>query len=134
MAGATVTGLAEARRAVANLPNRVTDAMRKVAEATAERAKQRAQALVPVDTGVTRDSIVVIAQVEEKQYVVEVGPAPAGREGRTATLPNLPVWIEYGTIHQAPRPFMRPAREAESGRYVRDMTAAVEQVAKETFD
>lgn len=131
--GATVTGLAELKRAVERLPDVVQTALRKVARDTALRVRANAAAKVPVDSGITRDSIAVIPNPEEKFYRVETGPAPPHRldDGRTAYLPNLPIWLEYGTRFRTARPFMRPAFDAEDEHYVRDMTAAVTRTAKE---
>lgn len=130
--GATVTGLAELRRAVERLPEAVQAACRKVARDTALRVRAGAAAKVAVDSGITRDSISVIPHPEEQFYRVETGPAPPHRrDGRTAFLPNLPIWIEFGTRFKSPRPFMRPAFDEEGDRYVRDMTTAVERTAKE---
>jgi HK97 gp10 family phage protein len=124
-AGATVTGLKEAQRAVAQLDQTVQDALQRVAAATAARVLTRAQALVPFDSGITHDSIQIVPQPEEQQYRVEVGAAPAHRrKGRTAFLPNLPIWLEYGTRTMRARPFMRPAFDAEHDRYIRDMEQA----------
>ncbi len=133
--GATVTGLAELRRAVEQLPDAVTAACRKVARDTALRVRASAAAKVPFDSGITKDSIAVIPNTEEKFYRVETGPAPPHRrEGRTAYLPNLPIWLEFGTRFKSARPFMRPAFDAEGDRYVRDMTDAVTRTAKELLD
>lgn len=130
--GATVTGLAELRRAVQRLPDVVQTALRKVARDTALRVRSNAAAKVPVDSGITHDSIAVIPNPEEQFYRVETGPAPPHRrEGRTAFLPNLPLWIEYGTRFKQARPFMRPAFDQENDRYLRDMTAAITRTAKE---
>lgn len=130
--GASVTGLAELRRAVERLPDAVTTACRKVARDTALRVRANAAAKVPVDSGITRDSIAVIPHLEEQFYRVETGAAPPHRrEGRTAFLPNLPIWLEFGTRFKSPQPFMRPAFDEENDRYVRDMTDAVTRTAQE---
>ncbi len=133
--GATVTGLAELKKAVQRLPDVVQLACRKVARDTALRVKNNAVEKVPVDSGITKDSIAVIPNVEEQFYRVETGPAPPHRrEGRTAFLPNLPIWLEFGTRFKTARPFMRPAFDQEADRYVRDMTDAVIRTAKELLD
>lgn len=121
-AGATVTGLAEARRGVALLTETVQARLQAVALDTATRGRDRAWDLCAKDSGITADSIAVFPELDQKQYRVEVGPSP--RAGRTATLPNLPIWIERGTIHQPARPFMRPAAEEQQDRYIREMKAA----------
>lgn len=132
----SVTGLDALKRQVDRLPDAVTDACRKVARDTALRVRARAVQKVPVDSGITRDSIVVTPHVEEKRYRVEVGAAPPHRrdDGDTAFLPMLPVWLEFGTKEMGARPFMRPAGDAESERYIRDMTSAVNTLARRAID
>lgn len=134
--GCTLTGVAELRAAFQRFPAAVTTALQKVARDTALRVKAGARALVPVDSGITRDSIDVQPDPARKRYVVAVFNAPPhvrkGRKDRTAYLPNLPLWIEFGTIHNPARPFLRPALEAEDGRYQADMQAAADRVFRDT--
>lgn len=66
---------------------------------TAEFIKDRAQDLVPVDTGRLRDSIRV-TKVGSREYTV--GP---GDEVEYAE------YVEFGTSRMAAQPYMRPAAE-----------------------
>ncbi len=134
MAGVTVTGLSEMRAAVTKLEPAVTDALRKVARDTAVRVMNRAKALVPVDTGLTRDAISIEPHVDRRYYAVGVfASQPHQRKGRrttrTAFLPNLDIWIEFGTGTKAARPFLRPSLDAETARYSEDMQQAAESAA-----
>lgn len=130
MAGVTLSGFREHRAAVKALPKAVEEAVRKVARDTALRVMHRAQQLVAVDTGVTRDSISVKPEPDRQLYAVGVFEnKPHIRAGhRTATMPNIDIWLEFGTIHMHARPFLRPALDAENDRYVRDMKQAAEDV------
>lgn len=39
------------------------------------------------------------------------------------------IWLEYGTVHMAPRPFMEPMAEALRGPFIRDLGSIAEQSA-----
>lgn len=122
-AGVTTTGLTEMRRAVDELPQAIQQALQQVAADTAARIARRARQLVPVQSGRTRDSIRVVADLPHHQYRVDVGP----HEGLPATADwpaNLPLWLEYGTRYRSAQPFMRPALDAEDARYRHDCEAA----------
>lgn len=123
------TGLEEMRRDVERFPAAVTANLRQVAQDTAYRMASRSRGLVargpdPRTHGGrhTQDSIVVIPNVEQKEFRVEVGTG--------VTPKNLPRWIEFGTRFMAARPFMRPAADAEVGRYRQDMIRAVDAAAE----
>jgi HK97 gp10 family phage protein len=116
--GVELVGMAELRKEIEALP-----------EAVALQIQNRARALVPVDSGVTRDSIGVTPDLPHKQYIVGPGPAPHHRaSGRTANVPMLPIWLEYGTAKMAARPFMRPAADEEQERYWQEINAAVDGI------
>jgi hypothetical protein len=137
--GASVTGLAELRRAIQQLPDALEQALRKHARDTALRIASGMRRRLPDAgetehaTGITKDSVVVTPEVDEKLYRAEVGPAPAHRrdDGRTAFLPNLPVWLEYGTSRMQARPFLRPSVDEERDRYLTEGKAIVEKAAGE---
>jgi HK97 gp10 family phage protein len=143
MAGASATapGLAALRAKVDAFPAAVTAQLRSVAWRTSRRVMERAKAKVPVDTGYTKDNIYIVEDPEKKLFVVMAGTdrprvriaAHAMRSGRrhtqAVTLNMLPIWLEYGTEFMQARPFMRPAADAESDRYKREMREGAEAVA-----
>lgn len=63
-------------------------------------AKEKMQDAVPRESGVTRDSIRYRTEKDAEGEYVEFGP-----------LFHVARYIEYGTEHQPPRPFIRPAIE-----------------------
>lgn len=83
------------------------------ASESAERIKDRARALAPVDTGKLRDSIKV-EKVATGKY--EVGP---GDEVDYA------LFVELGTSRTRAQPYMRPAIEAERAQFVRNVRGSV---------
>lgn len=126
--GVTTTGEAEMRANVERLPDAVTQALRNVARATAEREQATARRLLAEkQLTFTRElagAIVIREDLARKQYVVESGPPP----GQAA---NVPIWNEYGTRFMRARPYMRPASDMETERYRADMDkASVSTVAE----
>lgn len=136
--GATTTGVEELRRAIQQLPERMEQALRKHARDTALRIAAGMRRRLPEEgsteyaSGITRDSVVVTPHVDERYYTAEVGPAPAHRrdDGRTAYLPNLPIWLEHGTSKMQARPFLRPSVDEERDRYIREGKAIAEKTAE----
>lgn len=126
----TITGLAELTAGVTALPDRLRAASRAAAAASAGRicadAKSRLLAQMKTDRHALADVIVVTEDAANRQFTVESN-APAGQA------PMLPVWVEYGTVREAARPYMGPAATAESSRYAREMEAAMVAVVAETL-
>lgn len=101
---AQVTGLADLTKALAEIDseskrNIIPATLREIAKPVLERAKQ----LVPVRTGKLRDSL----------RMSTGGPKKSG-EARINILANsrkTPYWhqVEFGNVHQAAQPFLRPA-------------------------
>lgn len=147
MAGSvTVTGLAEFKRGVEQLPAAVQTAMRSVAHRTAQKVQALAQRRVPVATGYTKDNIHITEEADRNQFTVDAGTDRprvglalhrSTRTGRThtqkVTLNMLPVWLEYGTVKMSARPFMRPAAEESDAGYKRDMEIAAVTAGERTI-
>ncbi len=122
----TVTGLAELRKAVDELPRTVTLALRAVAWQSSRRCKTRAAEILNSKThgtGKTAASIEIDEELENKQFVVFA----RGNPDRPA---NLPLWLERGTRFMAARAFLRPAADEEDDRYKREMEQAAVNAVK----
>jgi len=136
--------LQQLRANIERFPKEVTARLRSVAFRTSREVMARAQALVPVDTGWTRDHIHIIEDAAHKQFLVSDGSDrpqvrialhTSTRSGRMhtqkVTLNMLPNWIEYGTVKMRARPFMRPAADAVLPSYRAEMIAVATQTATE---
>jgi HK97 gp10 family phage protein len=121
--------LADLRAAVDAFPAKVSAQLRAVAWRYSRQAMALSkQNLQSVTTGhnkeghqETNNSIVVIEQADQKQFIVTV---------ENPDNPMLGNWIEYGTRKMSARPFMRPASDALNDPYGRDMLAAANQAAE----
>lgn len=99
---------------------------------------ERAQQLVPVDTGLTRDHLRIRVQKPKTGNAVVIAGVTVVKAKTVATgrkrKPHLqsPEWrwhfIEFGTETQPARPFLRPAFAANNGNMVAIMKA---QLAKD---
>jgi HK97 gp10 family phage protein len=119
--------LAKLRQSIDALPRDVTAALRSVAWQTSRRVKDRARDILNARTGGKADRIAAITIVEDDAEnvfrVIAEGPSdkPA----------NLALWFERGTRHMVARPFMRPAADAETEQFRRDMVDAALDVVGE---
>ena len=127
-AGVTTTGLAEMRAGLDRLPTQVSEALRAVAWRTSRRVREgaiRRLEQLTSGTGATAASIVV----EEPRGATHFEVVVTGAKIYPA---NLPIWLEFGTVQMSARPFMRPARDAETDQYRRELEAAAVQAYRET--
>ena len=101
--GFKITGAAEAERALRALPGQMGVRVQKTALRAGARAIQKfAKRRVRVKTGELKKSIRVGTK-RGREAVVTVGPKwPQGAHGHL---------VEFGTVHSAPHPFLRPAFE-----------------------
>lgn len=83
---------------------------------TAEGIVADARVFVHKDTGITADSIIDTAD-GSKGYLVTVQRHP---------LPNLPVWLEFGTVHGSAEHFFGQAVEAEEPLFNQRLAQAVQ--------
>jgi hypothetical protein len=126
----TETGLAALQQAIKRLPAAVTEALKTEAHRSATRVATHAKGLLRSQThgsGRTADAIEVIEDSDHQQFTVNSPAAPGDP-------PNLPLWLELGTIYMAARPYMRPAAAAEDAPYKAHMTAAAEGAAQKVLD
>ncbi|MEO8678146.1 MAG: hypothetical protein ABI665_03815 [Vicinamibacterales bacterium] len=123
------SGVAEMRRQIERFAPDQAAALKAVARETAERILKRERQLLTSQThgeGNTANALFIEDDSANKRFIVRFGRI----QGRPA---HLPIWIEYGTVHQAARPFVRPAADAEVDRYRRDMDAASVAAARKTL-
>jgi HK97 gp10 family phage protein len=127
--GVTVTGLKEARAAVDALPETITRVSKGIAKTFADRIAVNAASMLRSKThgtGKTAASIRVLDESADQQYTVNVPGDPEDPA-------NLPLWLERGTRHMVARPFLRPAGDAESESYKREMAAVLERTVTEAL-
>ncbi len=126
----TTTGLEEFRRAVQTLPADVTARLKTVAEVSAARMQTRARARLrsqlKTPAHALIDAIGITNDLPNKQVHVISHP-PTGQHG------GLPIFVEYGTVRMAARPYMRPSADEEAPRYRRDLEAAAINVAQKVL-
>ena len=106
------------KAAVEQLPKAVTAALRAVAFRVSRSvyadAKQRLIAQQKTEARALANEIHVNERENAKAFDV-VSDAPADQPA------NLPIWIEFGTIHMRARPYMRPALDAAQDGYKREV-------------
>lgn len=100
------------------------DILSKVVRKTAFDIQSDAQSLAPRDTGFLANSIYVktskdstYSQVEQPtkkdaSLIEEVDTPPDDQTAYVAVGANYGLYVELGTIHQAPQPYLTPAVEA----------------------
>lgn len=100
------------------------DILSKVVRKTAFEIQSDAQSLAPRDTGFLANSIYVrtskdstYSQVEQPtkkdaSLLQEVEAPPDDQTAYVAVGANYGLYVELGTIHQAPQPYLTPAVEA----------------------
>lgn len=127
----TTTGLEEFKRAVQQLPKAVTDALKTVAHRSAQAiagdAARRLRAQQKTEAHALADAIEVIEDAPNNQFIVRSNP-PAGQPAA------ITIWNEHGTIHMAPRPYMRPSADAGRVVYERESEAAAVNVVSEALE
>lgn len=123
------SGVAEMRRSIESFSDDQTAALKAVAFATAARILKRERELLASQThgeGNTADALYIEDDSANKRFIVRFGLI----KNRPA---NLPIFLEYGTVHMDARPFVRPAADAEKERYRRDMESASTNAAAKSF-
>ncbi len=135
--GCTIDGLTQTVAAIQRLPDTVTLALKRVAQGSANQIalQARTRLLSPSPAfkrpgpgyGILASGILAREDLPNRQYVVACA-APPGYPA------NLPIWVEFGTIHMPARPFMGPAARAESASYVSAVEAAAVDVVRQALE
>lgn len=119
-----VEGLREISAALEQLPEAVTkQVMKRVLIARAKPIADTAKANCPVESGELKNSIKVSGRLSRSQarearesaseVEVYIGPSP---------LPYAHL-VEFGSIHNAPQPYMRPAWDGAKGTLLTNLAA-----------
>lgn len=130
-----LTGLQDTLAAFDQVERDATYLLVRVTAGVVARVRAAAYAACPVGTGEgpfpghVRDQIKTQVIPNEPEGAVFVERRGLGGHWGTD---NVGVWIERGTVHQAPRPFLRPAAEAERARYLAELEQALESAARST--
>lgn len=111
MPAADVSQIVRAMSGLVSAAQRVEGQLKTLAHRRARAVQASAQNRAPVRTGLLRNSIVVIDQSAQRQFVVTV-------VDMTYRMPMLPVWIEFGTHDMPARPFLGPALEESRAAYL----------------
>lgn len=93
----------------------IRPAVRQIVQETCFAIETTAKIKVPVDTGALRASI--------------LSEMTGDTSGQVATGIEYSVYVEYGTVNMAARPYMTPAAEAERRHFMRklsDLEASLE--------
>jgi HK97 gp10 family phage protein len=111
----SIEGLAELQTALRELPDATAkNVLRRVGKTRLAPMAERARQLAPVDQGELRDSIAVSTKLTRRQRSLHVKESPDAIEVFAGAGPHPQAHMqEYGTEHNAPQPFMRPAWDAE---------------------
>src|SRR5215471_9608594 len=111
------------------LPDTVTAECKRLAHKWAKRVQLDAQRRLLSQTkgeGNTAAALQIVEDLPNKQYIVGYGPIKSRPR-------NLPLWLEYGTIHMDARQHMRPAAEAAREGYAQEMKEATTAVVRDAF-
>jgi len=104
-----IIGLTELEEKLSNLDVKLSRALDEALEEIAEKIRDDAKSLVPVDTCALRKSIRI-----EKKGKLQVSVV-AGDGGiinpRTGREVNYAGYVEFGTSRMSPQPYMQPALE-----------------------
>jgi HK97 gp10 family phage protein len=85
---------------------------------------QRMRARVPVRTGTLRNALTLTRTFQNKKTGLTSARVVIGPEGW--------YWhfVEYGTIHMAARPFIRPSNEAEAPEYLNRIRGFIPKIER----
>jgi HK97 gp10 family phage protein len=138
MAGSSFvsSGIDAFRQAVERFPDEVTRRLKEGATAIGHRQQARARDLLLQKTAAdktpatqataTAAAIEVFVEPENKRVLVV-------SRGVASDPANNPIWLEYGTVHQSPKPYMRPAADETRDEYRMICEKAAREAAEATF-
>ena len=104
-----IIGLTELEEKLSNLDVKLSRALDEALEEIAEKIRDDAKSLVPVDTGALKKSIRI--EKKEKLQVSIVAGGGGVINPRTGREVDYAGYVEFGTSHMSPQPYMQPALE-----------------------
>ena len=123
-----ILGLTELEEKLSNLEEKLSRALDEALEEIAEKIRDDAKSLVPVDTGALKKSIRVEKKGELQVSVV------AGDGGvinpKTGREVDYAGFVEFGTSRMSPQPYMQPALEKNRDEILRIVKEKVLEVFK----
>lgn len=113
-----ITGLRETERALAELPKATgKNVLRRVGKRALEPMRAKAENLAPVDRGDLANQVVIsekrtrrVPKQRGPKSGVEIAMGPAAGHG----VLQYAGLVEFGTVDNPPRPYMRPAFNSEA--------------------
>lgn len=116
--------LDEVLRSLADYESELNKKIRKVVVEAADNMEAHAVGNVAVDTGNLKSTIRKEVSKEGKPY--HAARVKAGKYGTKDGAAHAHL-VEYGTVKMAERPYMRPAYEAEKGRFEKSIEEAIKK-------
>jgi HK97 gp10 family phage protein len=128
MADVKLIGVQEVMEALAELPEEVQkEVLDGILEEAAVMLEQEAKRLAPYRTGKLRDSIEARKMKPRRGEYARYAIGPKGV--------RYAGFVEFGTAHAPPKPYMRPTHDAKKAEVIRDareeIIAGVERLAGE---
>ncbi len=113
-----VTGIEKAIEKIKRYSEEKQKGVKEVIEQTASDIEQSMKDFVPVDSGITQESI--RTELSESGLAARIGPKkPKGFKAH---------WLEFGTVKMSARPFMVPAYEKNKPEYIRRLEKELRDV------
>lgn len=117
----TIEGLADLQHALEELPKATgTNVLKRVLLAAAEPIAHMAESLAPVKTGRLKRSFTAGTRLTSRQKSQHVKESKVEIFAGAGALVEA-ITSEFGTVKQAPRPFMRPAWDSNKNRALNDI-------------
>lgn len=120
---------------------RMEQALSQIVRKTAFDLQAMAQTAAPVDTGFLKNSIYVVTD-DKSTYSNNASPSKAGQEllpeverpeknhAVVAVGANYGAYVEYGTVHGPPQPYLTPAVEMMRPEFIRALETLEAKIAE----
>ena len=104
----------------------------RILKSVANEVKEEARELVPVDTGALRRSIRVTSTAREAGKITRVGVRAGGYETnpKTGKIVNYAIYVEFGTSHQSPQPYLIQAANKKAVPIMRQLLDGLDRTLR----